>query len=248
MAFPFKRGSAIWGEGWESAVEAVIQQECQSCFDKCHKIWKEHARFQNYSFCSPHVSFVLFLYKCAHSWTVITEQKSRLEVFLGKIKWRSHNTAHPKLLHMYPFFSYTLFFLLGLLRLLIIFKKYFSSLSLCGSHVFLKKVLFSCSWIPLAGISQISLQLGAGTRGIWEWDVGRGDAFCCCCSQHPGSSHLSSTLCWLDIKVWRPLDPVSTSEQQKLIPILIGISTFCLLGLVCQMEWGSVLHEQETKF
>lgn len=74
------------------------------------------------------------------------------------------------------------------------------------------------------------------------------DAYCCCCSQHPGSSHLSSTLCWLDIKVWGPLDPVSTSEQQKLISILIGISTFGLLGLVCQNGWGSVLHEQETKF
>lgn len=35
------------------------------------------------------------------------------------------------------------------------FLKYFSSLSLCGSHLFLKKVLFSCSWIHITDISQI---------------------------------------------------------------------------------------------
>lgn len=53
----------------------------------------------------------------------------------------------------------------------------------------------------LDGISQIPLQLGAATRLIEKWDMGRGDAFSWRCPWHTGSSRLSSTLCWLDVEV-----------------------------------------------
>jgi hypothetical protein len=75
-------------------MEAIIQKKCQSYSDKWNNNGKEYAHFQNYPFCSPHVSFVLILSQYAHSWTIITERGNGSELFLDTIEWRPQNTHH----------------------------------------------------------------------------------------------------------------------------------------------------------